>query len=187
VQIERTGEETLKCDSLFCLLIECFTPLLVGEGHIYPSYRFLACPCGPAANRVRGSRGSQGDMREAISIYLSTYQNPDLFRLISYSPVPPYYPHCPRISLADRIDLPAADKINRNIPNRVVTPRRAMYYGAGHNRRGVNARRLAKQPHGRSTSPDIHHKYNSTYHQTHASQDRTHHKQAPQPARPNLT
>ena len=44
-----------------------------GEEHIYPSYRCPAFPYGPAAVRVRGSRGSRGDLRGAILIYPSIY------------------------------------------------------------------------------------------------------------------
>ena len=41
----------------------------MGGERIYPSNRCPACPFGPADERVRGSRGSQGDLRGAISIY----------------------------------------------------------------------------------------------------------------------
>jgi len=47
---------------------------LKGEEHIYPSYRGLACPYGPAAERVCGSRGSQRVMYGLFSsVYLSMY------------------------------------------------------------------------------------------------------------------
>ena len=39
----------------------------MGGERIYPSNRCHACPFGPAAERVRGSRGSQRDMRGAIN------------------------------------------------------------------------------------------------------------------------
>jgi len=51
-----------------CLSITGFALLHKGGEHIYPSYRRLACYSGPSAIRVRRSRGSQGDLRGAISI-----------------------------------------------------------------------------------------------------------------------
>ena len=73
--VSRSAEKLYKVESSKMLLIfrlsKAGSVLSPKDGeHICPSYRGRACPYGPAAERVCGSRGSQGDL---YGLYLSIY------------------------------------------------------------------------------------------------------------------